>query len=67
MMDDCRGLAPWNFDVHKNKIRSDMQIIIPKYHFFMKIDIRSCFYECISEQNNDFPQLQGTLAMLVRK
>lgn len=66
MICDCRGLVQWNFDMHKNKIRSDVHIIIPKYHLFMKNDIRSCCQECISERNNS-PQLQGILAMLVRK
>ena len=43
MIGDYRGLKQWNFDMHKNKIKSDMHIIIPKYHFFMKNDIRSYF------------------------
>lgn len=43
MTGDCRGSVQWNFDVHKNKIKYDVHIIIPKYHFFMKNDIGSCF------------------------
>jgi hypothetical protein len=37
MIGDCRGLAQWNFDEKKNKIRSDVHIIIPKYHFMKKM------------------------------
>lgn len=43
MIGDCRGLAQWNSDVHKNKTRYDVHIIIPKYHFFVKNDVRACF------------------------